>query len=80
MKHEYELFEKFADGSSLWRDSVYGDKIARSRLVELAQESENRFYALDLSTGQILGLGSGADAPGLLVPFKAEKRSKSHVA
>ena len=24
MKHEYDLFEKFPDGSSLWRDSVPG--------------------------------------------------------
>jgi len=54
MKHEYDLFEKFPDGSSLWCDSVLGFEIARLRLRELTQKSENRFYAIDLRTGAVV--------------------------
>jgi hypothetical protein len=41
MKHEYELFEKFPDGSSLWRGSIPGLETTRLGLQELAQRSEN---------------------------------------
>jgi hypothetical protein len=54
MKHRYDLFEKYPDGSSLWRDSVSGFKLTRLRLQELSQKSENQYYALDLTTGDVL--------------------------
>ena len=55
MKQEiYELFEKFPDGSSRWRDSVPGFEITRIRLQQLAQRSENQCYAIDLKTGRVL--------------------------
>jgi len=54
MQHEYDLFEKFPDGSSLWCDSVPGFETTRLRLKELAQRSENQFYAIDLTTGEVL--------------------------
>jgi hypothetical protein len=53
MQHEYDLFEKFPDGSSLWCDSVPGFETTRLRLKELAQRSENQFYAIDLTTGEV---------------------------
>jgi hypothetical protein len=54
MKHRYDLFEKCPDGSSLWRDSVFGYQITRRRLQALAQISENQYYAMDLKSGEVL--------------------------
>ena len=62
MKNEYDLFEKFPDGSSLWRDSVPGFETTRFRLQELAQRSENEFYAINLTTGKVLAFNSERDA------------------
>ena len=80
MKHEYDLFEKFPDGSSLWRDSVPGFEKAYLLSQELAQRSENQFYAVDLATGEVLTFNSERDAHGLNAPLMTEKRSKSQTA
>jgi hypothetical protein len=80
MKHEYDLFERFTDGSSLWRDSASGFDTTRLRLQELARRSGNRFYAIDLMTGKILTFNSGFDAHGFSTPLKMERRSNSQVA
>ena len=60
MKHEYDLFEKYPDGSSLWRDFVPGFETTRLLLRELTQRSENRFYAIDLTTGKVLAIPRNA--------------------
>jgi hypothetical protein len=80
MKNEYDLFEKFLDGSSLWRDSVPGFETTRLRLQELAQKSENEFYALNLTTGEVLAFNSERDAYRFRTPLKTEGRSKNQVA
>src|ERR1700688_402983 len=54
MKHKYDLFEKYRDGSSLWRDSVSGFESTCLRLKELALRSANQYYAIDLTTGEVL--------------------------
>ena len=54
MKHKYDLFEKFPDGSSLWRACVIGQKGARHHMKELAANSTNQFYAMHLVTGKIV--------------------------
>ena len=76
MKHEYNLLEKFLDDSLLWRDSVSGFEITRLRLQELAQKSENQFYAISLTTGEVLAFNSERDVRGLLAPLKTESRSR----
>jgi hypothetical protein len=80
MKHEYDLFEKFPDGSSLWRDSVRGFETARFRLQKLVQGSENQFYAINLTTGEVLAINSESDTRGLLAPLKTERRSNGQAA
>ena len=80
MKHEYDLFEKFPDGSSLWRDSELGFEPTRLRLQELAQRSENEFYALNVTTGEILASNSERDAHGFGALLKTERQSKSQAA
>ena len=54
MAHKYDLFEKYRDGSSLWRDSVSGFESTCLRLKELALRSANQYYAIDLTTGEVL--------------------------
>jgi hypothetical protein len=80
MKHKYELFEKFPDGSSLWRDSIPGFNTTRLRLQELARRSENEFYALNLTTGEVLAFYSERDSHGFRAALKTERRSKSQAA
>jgi hypothetical protein len=70
MKNEYEVFEKFPDGSSLWRDSIRGFETARHRLQKLTQRSENQFYAINLTTLKVLVLNSECNAHG----FQAQTR------
>jgi hypothetical protein len=78
MTYEYDLFEKFPDGSSLWRACVIGLEGARIHVSALAQRSANTFYAMNVESGKIvpLALPPGAYRDGL----KMGKRSKSAVA
>jgi hypothetical protein len=80
MKHEYDPFERFPNGSSLWRGSFSGFETTCLRLQELAQKSENQFYAISLTTGEVLAFNSERDPRGLLAPLKNEGRSKSQAA
>ena len=80
MNDEYDLFEKFPNGSSLRRGSFPEFKTSWLRLQELAQKSENQFYSIDITTGEVLAFNSERDACGLLAPLKTERRSKSQAA
>jgi hypothetical protein len=53
MRHKYDLFEKFPDGSSLWRGCVIGLDGARQHMYDLARRSSNQFYAMHLVSGKI---------------------------
>jgi hypothetical protein len=80
MRDEYDLFEKFPDGSSLWRDSVLGFETTRLRLQELTQRSKNQFYGINLTTGEVLVCGSNRDAHGFRARLRTERPSKSQAA
>ncbi len=54
MTHEYDLFEKFPDGSSLWRACVIGLEGARIHVSDLARRSQNKFYAMNVASGKIV--------------------------
>jgi len=56
MHHTYDLFEKFPDGSSLWRACVVGLQGTRLHMVDLARRSPNQFYAMHVGTGKIVPL------------------------
>jgi hypothetical protein len=58
MYQEYDLFEKFPDGSSLWRASVLGFEGACIHMQELARKSGNHFYAIDVRRGKTVHLSS----------------------
>lgn len=80
MKNGYDLFEKFSNGSSLWRSSFSEFEAACLQLQELAQKSENQFYAINLTTGEVFAFNSERDAHGFRTPSKTERRSKSQAA
>jgi len=48
MRPEYDVFEKFSDGSTLWRTCVAGQYEAERKLQELAEHSENEFVAMEI--------------------------------
>jgi hypothetical protein len=80
MKNEYDLFEKFPNGSSFWRGTASGYESTRLRLEELGVKSEYEFYAISLATREVLDFHSESGAPGLLAPLKAERLSKRKAA
>ena len=79
MESEYDLFEKFPDGSSLWRDSVSGLENTRLRLQELTQRSENEFYALNLTTREVLAFDSERDVHGFCAPLRTEDEARARL-
>src|SRR6266849_10905264 len=80
MIREYDLFEKFPDGSSLWRVSVSGLGNARLHLHELTRRSENQFYAIDITAGKTLHLGRVRAMLGFSPPRKIRSRSNKEFA
>ena len=52
--HDFDLFEKLADGSSIWRTCASGQIDAQQKLQNLADHSENEFYSIDIETGELL--------------------------
>jgi hypothetical protein len=59
MVRNYEVFERFPDGSTLWRASVAGIRSAHNTLKELSTETKNECYALNLQTGEIIARFNG---------------------
>jgi hypothetical protein len=78
MSPKYDLFERFPDGSSLWRACVIGLDGARWHMKDLAVRSSNQFYAMHVATGKIefLRLSSGH----MTASLKVENQSKGAVA
>ena len=75
MTREYDLFEKFPDGSSLWRVSVSGLGNVRVHLHELTRKSENQFYAIDVIGGKTLRLGRRQNTLSFRAPRNLSSQS-----
>ena len=45
---EYDVFEEFPDGTNKWRACVFGMGNVERKLRELASETTNKFFALNL--------------------------------
>ena len=48
MRRDYDVFEKFPDGSTLWRAFVTGRFEAQRKMQELAERSGNKFFLMDI--------------------------------
>ena len=53
MRPEYDIFEKLPDGSSIWRVCVPGQYEAERKLDELAEHSENEFFAIEINSRKL---------------------------
>jgi hypothetical protein len=80
MKSEFDLFERFPNGSSLWRGTYSEFEATCLQMQVLARGSENQFYAISLTTGEVLTPNSIPDSRGSLAPRKTERRSKGQAA
>jgi hypothetical protein len=52
MRHNFDIFEKFPDGSTLWRACVSGRYETQRKMQELTEHSKNEFYAIDILIDQ----------------------------
>jgi hypothetical protein len=48
MRCNYDIFDKFADGSTIWRACVRGQFEANRKVRELRELSENEFLLIDI--------------------------------
>ena len=54
MRHDYDIFERLPDGSTVWLARVLGQHAAQRRILELAENSPNQLFAMDVVTGEVL--------------------------
>jgi len=54
MTREYEIFEKFADGSVLWKCTISGLETTIQKLKEFALESTNEYFALHSQSNAVV--------------------------
>jgi hypothetical protein len=54
MRRVYDVFERFPDGSTLWRASVQGRFEAERNRQELTEHSGNDFFLMDVETEHFL--------------------------
>jgi hypothetical protein len=59
MLPDYDIFEKFQDGSTIWRACVLGRFEAERKLQELSEYSNNEFMAMNIHTGIVLPANKG---------------------
>jgi hypothetical protein len=54
MLRNFDIIEKFSDGSMMWRACVFGQFEADRKLQELGEHSKNLFLAVDIESGEPL--------------------------
>ena len=63
MRRDYDIFEKFPDGSTLWRASARGRFEAQRTIAQLAELSENEFFMIDIPAGEHIPYGLPRPSP-----------------
>jgi hypothetical protein len=48
LTRDYDIFEELPDGTPIWRACVLGMKKVESSLFEMAKETNNRIFAVNL--------------------------------
>ena len=54
MRRDYDIFEKFQDGSIHWRATIHGRFESQRKMHKLAERSENEFVAIDIQAQELL--------------------------
>jgi hypothetical protein len=49
----FDIYEKLPKGSLVWRTCAFGKYQAERKLQDLAEHSENEFFAIDIQTGEL---------------------------
>ena len=63
MRRDYDIFERFSDGSTLWRACVAGRYEAQRKMQEMAEHSENEFFLIDIQAEVLLApLSAGGNS------------------
>ena len=50
MRRDYDVFEKFPDGSVIWRACITGRHEPQCKILELQEYSENEFFMVDIQS------------------------------
>jgi hypothetical protein len=53
---DYDLFERFPDGSLVWRAVVSGHGNALRKLSELAAQTSNEVHAMHVATNTVIAV------------------------
>ena len=72
MRRDFDIFEKFSDGSTLWKACVRGRFDAQRKMSELAELSENEFFMIDIQNNFL--------SPSVLATIKANPHAKAATA
>jgi hypothetical protein len=54
MEREYDLFEKFPDGTLIWRNAAFGREEAIRKLQEVAAKTKNECCLMDTPTQTVV--------------------------
>jgi hypothetical protein len=54
MRRDFDIFERFPDGSTLWKACVRGRYNAQRKMDELAERSDNQFFMIDIQKSVLL--------------------------
>ena len=73
MRRDYDIFEKFPDGSSVWRGWACGKHATKRKIQDLAEHSTNDFFAIDIQAGEL-----AAVRPARNTPRAASKAQAQH--
>jgi hypothetical protein len=69
MRRDFDIFEKFSDGSTLWKACVRGRFDAQRKMNELAEQSENEFFMIDIQNNVL--------SPKVLATIEANSNAKA---
>jgi hypothetical protein len=72
MRRDFDIFEKFSDGSTLWKACVRGRFDAQRKMNELAELSENEFYMIDIQNNVL--------STSVVATIEANPRAKATTA
>jgi hypothetical protein len=64
MDRTYDLFEKYPDGTMMWKDSISGHEIAIRKLQELAAKTLNECCLMHLATNSVIARMNASKSEG----------------